>query len=39
VLYFWHDWGDRTTDAKGLFEFIEICLTSFSGCEENDSDI
>ncbi len=26
VLYFWHDWGDRTIDAKGLFEFIEICL-------------
>ncbi|KOP78264.1 molybdenum cofactor biosysnthesis protein MoeA [Lysinibacillus sp. FJAT-14745] len=33
VLYFWHDWGDRTIDANGLFEFIEICLN------ENDSDI
>ncbi|MGE7676422.1 SMI1/KNR4 family protein [Lysinibacillus sp. NPDC094403] len=33
ALYFWHDWGDRTTDAKGLFEFIELCLN-----EENDCD-
>lgn len=32
VLYFWHDWGKRTTDAKSLFEFIENCLN-----EENDS--
>lgn len=23
VLYFWHDWGSRTTDAKSLFEFLE----------------
>ncbi|OXS70198.1 SMI1/KNR4 family protein [Lysinibacillus sp. KCTC 33748] len=34
VLYFWHDWGNRTIEAKGLFEFIEICLN-----EKNDSDI
>lgn len=26
VLYFWHDWGDRSIEAKSLFEFIEICL-------------
>lgn len=26
VLYFWHDWGKRSVEAKGLFEFIEICL-------------
>ncbi|MGE8005592.1 SMI1/KNR4 family protein [Lysinibacillus sp. NPDC093216] len=26
VLYFWHDWGDRTIDADGLFEFIKIAL-------------
>ncbi|MCL1695969.1 SMI1/KNR4 family protein [Lysinibacillus sp. BPa_S21] len=33
VLYFWHDWGDRTIDAKSLFEFIETCLN-----EESDAD-
>ncbi|MGE7111186.1 SMI1/KNR4 family protein [Lysinibacillus sp. NPDC047702] len=32
VLYFWHDWGNRTTVAKSLFEFLEKCLN-----EENDS--
>lgn len=26
VLYFWHDWGNRSIEAKSLFEFIEICL-------------
>ncbi|MEC2074778.1 SMI1/KNR4 family protein [Metabacillus fastidiosus] len=26
ILYFWHDWGDRSIEAKSLFEFIEICL-------------
>ncbi|PDY43955.1 SMI1/KNR4 family protein [Bacillus pseudomycoides] len=26
VLYYWHDWGQRSIKAKGLFEFIEICL-------------
>ncbi len=26
VLYFWHDWGNRSVEAKNLFEFIEICM-------------
>lgn len=26
VLYYWHDWGDRSVKAKNIFEFIEICL-------------
>ncbi|MFJ8459421.1 SMI1/KNR4 family protein [Lysinibacillus xylanilyticus] len=26
VLYFWHDWGNRSIKAKNIFEFIEICL-------------
>ena len=26
VLYFYHDWGNRSVDAKCLFEFIEQCL-------------
>lgn len=26
VLYYWHDWEDRSLDANSLFEFIEICL-------------
>lgn len=26
ILYFWHDWGDRSVEAKSLFEFIELCL-------------
>ncbi|MWC27925.1 SMI1/KNR4 family protein [Paenibacillus sp. MMS18-CY102] len=26
VLYFWHDWGNRTVEAKSLFDFIEFCL-------------
>ena len=26
VLYFWHDWGDRSVEAINVFEFIEICL-------------
>jgi len=26
VLYFWHDWGNRSVEAKDLFEFIEKCL-------------
>ncbi|WP_102272066.1 SMI1/KNR4 family protein [Cytobacillus massiliigabonensis] len=26
LLYFWHDWGNRSVKAKSLFEFIEICL-------------
>ncbi|MEK4426361.1 SMI1/KNR4 family protein [Solibacillus sp. FSL K6-1523] len=26
ILYFWHDWGNRTIEAKNLLEFIEICL-------------
>ncbi|WP_138756225.1 SMI1/KNR4 family protein [Paenibacillus sinopodophylli] len=26
VLYFWHDWGNRSVEAKSLFEFVEICL-------------
>ncbi|MFB9324608.1 SMI1/KNR4 family protein [Paenibacillus aurantiacus] len=26
VLYFWHDWGRRSVEAKSLFEFIAICL-------------
>ena len=26
VLYFWHDWGSRSIEAKNIFEFIEICL-------------
>ena len=31
VLYFWHDWGKRSVEAKNLYEFIEICLE-----EDND---
>ncbi|WP_338749065.1 SMI1/KNR4 family protein [Bacillus sp. FJAT-52991] len=30
VLYFWHDWGERSIKAKSLFEFIEICLQEAS---------
>ena len=26
VIYYWHDWGNRSVEAKNLFEFIEICL-------------
>jgi cell wall assembly regulator SMI1 len=26
VLYFWHDWGNRSVRARNIFEFIEICL-------------
>ena len=26
VLYYWHDWEDRSLDANSFFEFIEICL-------------
>ncbi|MCP1359336.1 SMI1/KNR4 family protein [Aneurinibacillus migulanus] len=26
VLYFWHNWGKRSIEAKNIFEFIEICL-------------
>lgn len=26
VLYFWHDWGDRSIEAANLFDFIDICL-------------
>ncbi|MGG3798374.1 SMI1/KNR4 family protein [Metabacillus fastidiosus] len=26
ILYYWHDWGNRSVQAKSLFEFIEICL-------------
>ncbi len=26
VLYFWHDWGNRSVEARNLFEFIEICI-------------
>lgn len=26
ILYFWHDWGDRSVEATGLFAFIEMCL-------------
>lgn len=26
ILYYWHDWGDRSVEAKNLFAFIELCL-------------
>ncbi|WP_136604857.1 SMI1/KNR4 family protein [Paenibacillus dokdonensis] len=26
VLYFWHDWGNRSVEARNLFDFIERCL-------------
>ncbi|MDY8025145.1 SMI1/KNR4 family protein [Paenibacillus polymyxa] len=26
VLYFWHDWGNRSVEGNNLYEFIEICL-------------
>lgn len=26
VIYYWHDWGNRSVEAKNFFEFIEICL-------------
>lgn len=26
VLYYWHDWGNRSIEARNLFDFIEICL-------------
>ncbi|RRJ61834.1 SMI1/KNR4 family protein [Paenibacillus oralis] len=26
VLYFWHDWGNRSVEAASLFSFIQICL-------------
>jgi cell wall assembly regulator SMI1 len=26
VLYFWHDWGHRSVEAKGLFDFIRKCI-------------
>lgn len=26
VLYYWHDWGNRSVEANSLIEFIEICL-------------
>ncbi|ATP40377.1 SMI1/KNR4 family protein [Solibacillus sp. R5-41] len=26
ILYFWHDWGNRSIEAKNIFEFVEICL-------------
>lgn len=32
VLYYWHDWENRSVEAKSFFEFIEICL------EENYED-
>lgn len=32
VLTFWHDWGHRSVEATGLFEFIQKCL------EEEDED-
>lgn len=32
VLYFWHDWGNRSVKAKSLFEFIQACL------EEEDTE-
>lgn len=31
VLYFWHDWGKRSIEARSLFEFLQICL------EEDDN--
>lgn len=38
VLYFWHDWGDRTIDAKGPVKFIEICLNEKIFKEINNDD-
>nr|WP_240492508.1 SMI1/KNR4 family protein [Bacillus badius] len=32
VLYFWHDWGNRSVEARNIFEFIEICLKE--DCEQ-----
>ncbi|WP_342435485.1 SMI1/KNR4 family protein [Paenibacillus sp. FSL L8-0436] len=26
LLYFYHDWGNRSVEAAGLFDFIEQCL-------------
>lgn len=26
VLYFWHDWGKRSVEARDLFEFLQKCL-------------
>ncbi|MWV43331.1 SMI1/KNR4 family protein [Paenibacillus sp. HJL G12] len=26
VLYFWHDWGNRSVEAANLYDFIENCL-------------
>lgn len=26
VLYYWHDWENRSVEAKSFFEFIELCL-------------
>ncbi|MGZ7440932.1 SMI1/KNR4 family protein [Paenibacillus sp. TH7-28] len=26
VLYFWHDWGNRSVEAASLFSFIQMCL-------------
>ncbi|USB33392.1 SMI1/KNR4 family protein [Paenibacillus sp. YPG26] len=31
VLYFWHDWGQRSVEAQSFFEFLQICL------EEDDN--
>ncbi|MFB8374901.1 SMI1/KNR4 family protein [Paenibacillus taichungensis] len=35
VLYFWHDWGHRSVEATGLFEFIQKCMEEKD--ESNDS--
>lgn len=26
VIYYWHDWGNRSVEAENLYEFIKICL-------------
>lgn len=26
ILYYYHDWGNRSIEANNLFDFIEICL-------------
>lgn len=30
VLYFYHDYGNRSIEAKNLYEFIEVCLNEES---------
>ncbi|WP_017812332.1 SMI1/KNR4 family protein [Paenibacillus shenyangensis] len=27
VLYYWHDWENRSVEAESWFAFIELCLT------------